>query len=176
MKKVFDGIEKVLRVAACILFAAFHIMVFIQVFTRYVLNNSLTWTEQAARYMFTWMIMLFVPVVTRGMDNLSFDVLLGKLPAKVKDITLTISDALIGLFAVYWCYWSYQLCVLSKGRMFQGLHIYKNWVYAAQPVGAFFLFLFSAEIVVNRIIDFKKKYGKKASAEIAENNDKEVTE
>ena len=168
MKKVFDYIEKILRIIAYVLFACFHIMVFVQVFTRYVLGNSLTWTEQAARYMFIWMIMLFVPVVTRDMDNLSFDVLLGKLPPKMKDITLTICDALIGLFAAYWCYWSYRLCVLSRGRVFQGLHIAKNWVYAAQPVGAFFLCLFSVEIVVSRIIKFKNTYGKGKSEEVTE--------
>lgn len=166
MKKIFDGLEKTLRVICYVLFAAFHIMVFIQVFTRYVLGNSLAWTEQAARYLFLWMIMLFVPVVTRGMDNLSFDVILGKLPAKVKDITLMVSDSLIGLFAGYWCYWSYMLCTLSRGRMFQGLHIPKNWVYAAQPVGAFLLCIFSAEIVINRIKAYRKKYGKGKEANV----------
>lgn len=151
MKKLFDVLEKVLRFICYVLFAGFHVLVFVQVFTRYVLNNSLTWTEQAARYLFIWMIMLFVPVVTRGMDNLSFDVVLGKLPKKWKDITLTISDAAIGLFAIYWCYWSLQLCLVSRGRMFQGLHIAKNWVYAAQPVGSFLLALFCIELVVNRV-------------------------
>lgn len=151
MKKLFDGLEKVIRYICYTLFASFHLLVFVQVFTRYVLNNSLTWTEQAARYLFMWMIMLFVPIVTRGMDNLSFDVILGKLPKKVRDITVTVSDAAIGLFAAYWCYWSTQLCIVSQGRIFQGLHIAKNWVYSAQPVGSFLLFLFSVELVVNRI-------------------------
>ncbi len=151
MKKIFDCMERIIRCVCYALFASFHILVFVQVFTRYVLGNSLTWTEQAARYLFIWMIMLFVPIVTRGMDNLSFDVILGKLPKKVRDITVTVSDAAIGLFAAYWCYWSLQLCIVSQGRMFQGLHIAKNWVYAAQPVGSFLLLLFSIELVINKI-------------------------
>lgn len=151
MKKVFDALEKIIRYTCYVLFASFHLLIFVQVFTRYVLGNSLTWTELAARYLFIWMIMLFVPIVTRGMENLSFDVILGKLPKKVKDITITISDAAVCAFAVYWFYWSTQLCIVSQGRIFQGLHIAKNWVYAAQPVGAFLLFLFSVELVIIRI-------------------------
>ena len=162
---MFDVIEKVLRFICYLLFAGFHILVFIQIFTRYVMGSSLTWTEQAARYLFIWMIMLFVPVVTRGMDNLSFDVLLGKLPEKVKEVTLIICDILIALFAAYWCYWSFKLCILSQGRMFQGLHIAKNWVYAAQPVGSFFLFLFEAELIADRIGELIKKNKGNAAAD-----------
>jgi len=163
LKKAFDALEKIIRFICYVLFGGFHILVFIQVFTRYVMGNSLTWTEQAARYMFIWMVMLFVPIVTRGMDNLSFDVILGKLPKKVKDITLTVSDALIGLFAAYWCYWSIQLCIASQGRVFQGLRVAKNLVFSAQTVGSFLLFLFSVELVVNRI-----KAMKAANKEIKE--------
>ena len=48
-----ENIEKILCV---VLLAAMSILIVVQVFFRYALNNSLSWTEELARYMFIWLI------------------------------------------------------------------------------------------------------------------------
>lgn len=48
-----ENIEKILCV---VLLAAMSILIVVQVFFRYALNNSLSWTEELSRYMFIWLI------------------------------------------------------------------------------------------------------------------------
>ena len=48
-----ENIEKMLCVIALALMSA---VIVAQVFCRYVLNSSLSWSEELARYLFIWMI------------------------------------------------------------------------------------------------------------------------
>ncbi|HRV99007.1 MAG TPA: TRAP transporter small permease, partial [Aminobacteriaceae bacterium] len=51
MRKAFDRVEEVFLVGSL----AFNVvLIFIQVVMRYVFQNSLSWSEELARYIFLW--------------------------------------------------------------------------------------------------------------------------
>ena len=52
MKWVLDHVEEFFMIP---LIFAMSIIIFIQVVCRYVFQNSLTWSEEMARYMFVWL-------------------------------------------------------------------------------------------------------------------------
>ena len=54
MKTLRAGIDRLLGSAICVLMAAMVLNVLWQVFTRFVLRNPSSFTEEAARYMMIW--------------------------------------------------------------------------------------------------------------------------
>ena len=55
LKKFADLVNKVVAVFAIILFVILICACVLQVFFRFVLHNSLSWSEELARFCFIWM-------------------------------------------------------------------------------------------------------------------------
>lgn len=51
LRRIYDTIGVIEKTTACLLLCAMGVVVFLQFFTRYVLNDSIGWTEEVARYL-----------------------------------------------------------------------------------------------------------------------------
>ena len=73
------------------------LVILVQVFFRYVLNNSFPWSEELARYLMVWMTFLTLPVVSRLGQHAALEIILGSLPHKLNTILQLILYGLIGI-------------------------------------------------------------------------------
>jgi TRAP-type C4-dicarboxylate transport system permease small subunit len=122
-----------LRWSDALVFAIFWILfgvVFLQFFTRYVLNNSLGWTEEIARYLL--ILVTFVGSVTamRKGSHIAVEALLVYLPREAKHWTLVAVDGLVALFCGAMAWYAYQLGALAPGYMVS-IDIPKSYLYWA---------------------------------------------
>lgn len=163
MKKVFDFVEKVIQFIVTAAMFVFILLVAVQVIWRYVLSNPLPWTEQAARYLFIWMLMLAMPILVRRKNNMAFDLLYNRFPVNVQKVIQIITLVLIGAFGVVYFIASMNLCIKAGNKTAIGLGIPIVWVYAAQPVGAGLLVLTALEQILEKFFDWSKK--RKGAAE-----------
>jgi TRAP-type C4-dicarboxylate transport system permease small subunit len=92
---------------AFVLFWGLAVIVFVQFFTRYVLNDSLAWTEEIARYGLMWVTFIGAAIVVRKNTHIAVEVLMLKLPAAPARLLLAAVDtvklgfiALLALFSV----------------------------------------------------------------------------
>lgn len=161
MKKALDYLEKGLRFICSVLMVGIMIMIAAQVFTRYVLNNALTWSEHAARGMFIWMLMLYAGVLIRNAGNLGFDLIAKSLPQKVSLAFNLICELLIFAFAVFWFFQGIAICQKFAKFNFADLKLPYNTIYAAEPVGAALIALFSGEAFIKRL---REAFGKEEKA------------
>jgi TRAP-type C4-dicarboxylate transport system permease small subunit len=89
-------------VQACL--ASLTLLVLAAVFWRYVLQDALVWTEEAARYLMVWMGFLGAAVAVREGGHIAIDTLLNKLPQPLyRVVTWGINAVSIGfLLTVAW--------------------------------------------------------------------------
>ena len=79
-------------------------IVFLQFFTRYVLNDSLAWTEEIARYGLMWVVFIGGAMVTRRNSHIAVELISNVMkPGPVRSALLAFVDivklAFIGLLA-----------------------------------------------------------------------------
>ncbi|MBD2745472.1 TRAP transporter small permease [Microvirga sp. BT688] len=105
-------------------------IVFLQFFTRYVLNNSLGWTEEIARYFL--ILITFVGSVTamRKGSHIAVEALLIYVPREARHWTLVAVDGLVALFCGAMAWYAYQLGALAPGYMVS-IDIPKSYLYWA---------------------------------------------
>ena len=70
----------------------------LQVFTRYVLNNSPDWTEEALRYMYVWVVFLGSSAAITDRSHVSISFLVEKLPRSAQIAVACMTNAIIVVF------------------------------------------------------------------------------
>jgi TRAP-type C4-dicarboxylate transport system permease small subunit len=92
--------------------------VFLQFFTRYVLNNSLAWTEEIAINCLVVVVFLGSVMCTRMTRHIHVDILYKYLPARAgRVLALVVSLIAIGFFAyMSWLLWRYA-GIVQRERM-----------------------------------------------------------
>ena len=77
-----DVLDKIVMWTGAVFLALMTIDILVAVFFRYVLENTLVWSEEAARYMMIWMASLAMSSGIRRGEHLTIRILVDALPAK----------------------------------------------------------------------------------------------
>lgn len=113
------------------------VVIAIQVFMRYVLENSLSWSEELARYCFIWLVYVGISFGVKKNRHMSVDVLSLALKGKWKIGLSIVANLLFLGFAIFVILNGYEISMklLTWGQKSPALHIPIGLVYLAGPVG-----------------------------------------
>ena len=141
LEKFCDFLAGCYKYSACVFLAIVIVSSFVQVVTRYVFNNSLSWTEETARYAFIWMSMLAAPVAMRKGMHASVNIL----DKIFKGNILVAQQFLICLFillaASLLITEGIKMMDVSMGKPSTILRISMHYIYMAIPVGGLGIFM-----------------------------------
>lgn len=121
-----------------------------QVFWRYVLNDSISWTEPASVMIMGWFIFLGAAVGIREGYHLSFDILLYVIPRRAQLFLHTISDLVVIAFGFGMTYYGSQLAKNAAGNMLPSLGISGAFDFLPIVGGGILIILFSIERIARR--------------------------
>lgn len=123
-----------------------------QVFGRYVLNDSPSWTEPMAVILMGWFIFLGAAVGIREGYHLSFDIMLMIMPQKAKHIMHSLSDIVIIGFAAGMVYFGYNLAALTWAAALPSLGFPGGVAYMPIVAGGGLMVIFSIERLARRYV------------------------
>jgi TRAP-type C4-dicarboxylate transport system permease small subunit len=122
----------------------------VQVFFRYVLNDSQSWTEPASVMIMGWFIFLGAAVGIREGYHLSFDVLLYVLPDRVKLMLHSVSDVVVVAFGFGMIWYGAQLAEKTAANKLPSLGISGAFDFLPLVAGGVLVVLFSLERLARR--------------------------
>jgi TRAP-type C4-dicarboxylate transport system permease small subunit len=98
IKRMADSIAAVTNIG-CVLFGGMMVAVVIAgVFTRYIMQNPLVWTEALARMTMIWTAYLGMSIAVKRQGHLGVTIVVRKFPLKVQRIVKLFTDLLIAAF------------------------------------------------------------------------------
>jgi TRAP-type C4-dicarboxylate transport system permease small subunit len=122
-----------------------------QVWGRYVMNDTPTWTEVSSVILMGWFILLGAAVGLREGNHLSFDVLLHVLPDRVKGVLHTVSDIVVLIFGGGMAVYGVQLARQTWSNTIPLLGVSGAVEYFALIAGGVLIVLFSIERILRRL-------------------------
>lgn len=131
------------------------VIVFAQVFVRYILNNSLHWAEPLAVLIMGWFIFLGAAVGIREGSHLSFDVALHYAPGWMKSVFHTLSDIAIGAFGFGMVWYGWLLAEKAASNVIPGIGLSRAFDFAPIIGGGVILVLFTLERILRRAVGLK---------------------
>lgn len=154
MKKIINWIdeylEEVLLMAAL---AAMAVIMGVQVFCRYVLGASLSWSEELTRYIFIWAGFLSVSYCTKKCISIKIEQFVALFPKRGKAMFKVVNhtfEMILFLYLIPFA-WKYLMFAVANGQTSPAMGIPMYYVQAAPLVG----FILSAIRVLQRwIVEF----------------------
>jgi TRAP-type C4-dicarboxylate transport system permease small subunit len=156
IKKVLD---RLLELLVMVVVAVLVVDVLWQVFTRFILKNPSTWSEELAVFMLIWVSLLGAAVALNRGAHLGIDYFVGKL-APMKRLYTEVF--------VFLCISAFSLTVMVLGgidlviktlkleQLSPALGVRVGYVYLAIPISGFFLVLYSVIGLVERLLQLFK--------------------
>ncbi|WP_309091683.1 TRAP transporter small permease [Domibacillus sp.] len=95
MNKLSRSLENTLNIIMALALAVMVVLVFGNVVLRYLFNSGITWSEEMSRYLFIWLTFLGAIGAFKNKEHLGVDMLIKRLPTKMKKVVIVISDLLI---------------------------------------------------------------------------------
>ncbi len=135
MYKIRTGLNKFLNLLAGISFAAMVLLTCWQVFTRYILQNPSSWSEELVSYLFAWMALIGASVVTGERGHMNIPVLVEKFGANGRKALAVFSEVIAFVFAaVILVYGGIQITVLAMGQLTSSLGVAIGIFYIVLPL------------------------------------------
>jgi TRAP-type C4-dicarboxylate transport system permease small subunit len=145
--------QKVFCVALIVVFASIVIVGGLQVFNRFVLNMSLSWSEEFQRFGQAWLVFLGVPIAySRGM-NIGSAFLVAKLPAQVRKILIFIIDLTWLVIGVVLIVTGIRIMEVGANQLSAGMSISMAIVYAVVVLSGLYIILVAVMRLLNPTAD-----------------------
>ena len=140
------------------------IVILLQVFFRYILNNALPWPDELARFFMLWMTALIAPSAYRWGGFVSIDMIIGffsKLIGNLISLLLLMLSLFILIIGfklgldhikIGWIFNSASIKIPLFIIGEQSTPLKLAWMYMSLPIGIFLLILVNLELIFIRII------------------------
>jgi TRAP-type C4-dicarboxylate transport system permease small subunit len=139
----WPAMDLLLEVIIALLFVTMVSTSAAQVFFRYVLNASLVWSEELARYLFVWIVFLASPLgIHRGI-HIGVDLVITHLPSKWRRATMVFTCLFILIFLNFLVVLGLRVVKMNMTQTSIAMEIPMGYIYLAIPVGAFLMILYT---------------------------------
>jgi TRAP-type C4-dicarboxylate transport system permease small subunit len=123
-----------------------------QVFGRYVLNDSPSWTEPAALLLMSWFIMLGSAIGVREGNHLGFETGLHYAPPALRRLMLITTEVLVIGFGLAMAWYGTLLAMETWSANMAGLPIPQGMDYLPLPFGGVLMAIFALEKLVALLV------------------------
>ncbi|WP_282606193.1 TRAP transporter small permease [Pelagibius sp. Alg239-R121] len=162
---------EVCRLSAVVLSAGIAVVVAVGVFWRYVLNDSLSWYEEMAKFMMVWLVFVAAPIALRVGDHISIEMFPNLLPSRLRSTLLAAISLVVSGFCGMLAYVSFQFAWNGRTQVAIAIgDVSMFWIFVSIPIGAAIMFLIASQQVFENLLDafapglretdrFETKYG-----------------
>jgi TRAP-type C4-dicarboxylate transport system permease small subunit len=167
LESVKKGIDKLLELALIILMGANVLNVLWQVFTRFVLKDPSSFTEELARYLLIWVGLAGASYAAGKKMHLAIDVVLQNFKNKTKiwmEIFIQIFIFLFSFFVMVIGGLRLVTITLTLNQISAALRIKLGYVYLVLPLGGLLIMFYAAVFIIDR---FRSLTGKSLEFEVA---------
>lgn len=136
---IFARIDRAIELLVAVIFAAMCIVGLLQVFNRFVLNVSLSWSEEAQVFGHIWLVFLAIPIAYQRGAHLYVDEIRRKFPKKFGVGFDLFVELLWAGFAVSLIYLTWRVAQVAEMQESPGLEVPMSYPYYGMMFGGVYL-------------------------------------
>ena len=144
-------LEKVTAIPLIIIGGLMFGVVLVGTFWRYVLNDPILWTEEAARYLMIWMALIAASISMKRREHVSMNLLINPLPTIIKRIVGTMTSLAVAFFLWILTREGISMVLSARSQISPALGISMFWPLLSVPLSGM---LMLAQLFLVLVIDW----------------------
>jgi TRAP-type transport system small permease protein len=153
VRRALAAVDRGVELLVAAIFAIMLGIGLMQVFHRFMLNSSLSWSEEAQIFGHIWVVFLGIPVAYRRGAHLYIETFRDMLPRALGAAFDLMVELLWAAFAISLMVLGYQVAQVAALQDSPGLEIPMSWPYSGMILGGAYLLL----VAVQRIVDWRSR-------------------
>jgi TRAP-type C4-dicarboxylate transport system permease small subunit len=135
--KLLRTVDKFEEILASLSLAVMVVLISMQVFFRYVLDNSLIWSEELSRYLLIWAVYIGCSFAAKEDRHLEVTFIRTLLGPRGNRVIISFSYLVTIIFCGFCVIWGVEMLEFlgRTGQRTQTLGVSVYWVYLSLPVG-----------------------------------------
>lgn len=139
------------ELALAILVGVLTIFLNISVISRYFLGIGITWSDEAARVLFAWVVFVGMAVGMRHRGHVGVELVVDRLGPGLRRAVFIFQDVLVLLFSVFWTWQSIPTVRFAMRQRLPALQISIAWLYAAVVFAGVLMVIYSFANLVETV-------------------------
>ena len=139
---------RTLETGAALVLALMAALVIYQVSARYLFGSPPSWTEELARYLQVWLVLLASPVCVRRGLHLAVDYVTPRLPPGARVAFRTGVLLVSGFFCLALAFYGTRLLAVARMQTSPALGVSMIWPYLAVPISGVLMAVAAGVLIV----------------------------
>ena len=140
------------RWGVILLVAAITVIVALGVFFRFVLNNSLPWTEEVAKFVMVWLAFIGAPVVLKEGGHIAIDFIPSRLPSLVGHAALMLIQVIVMVVLAVLVFQGWALAWNALPQIATTVDVSLFYIFLAVPIGSAMMLTVSLELLLRQAV------------------------
>jgi TRAP-type transport system small permease protein len=149
VKRLLSAIDRGVEIFVAAIFFVMVLIGLLQVFQRFVLNSSLSWSEEAQIFGHIWVVFLGIAIAYRRGAHLYIETFRDRFPANIRIAFDLLVELLWAGFAISLVVLGYQVSRVAALQDSPGLEIPMSYPYYGMVLGGAYLALLVAQRIFN---------------------------
>ncbi len=151
IKAFLDASETAIGFLCVVILLTMFVLGVTEVFCRYVVQYSLSFPEELIRFLFVWSVFLGSALAVRKNSHAAIELFVSWLPRGLAKAAIIFSLVVSAVFFAILIVKGYDVVLRVQGHKSPAMRLSMGFPYAAIPIGAAFMLLYTLEVMVREL-------------------------
>ena len=147
MKKLGESLIEAVSAAMVVALA---LIVFIQVFNRFVLKTPLAWSEDMAMLLFQWVVFLGAAIGVKRMRHFGIELVVRQLPERVRHGVELLTPVVMAVVALVMIMQGWTILGLNRSRIYATMDLSYTWAFLPIPLAGALILIYLVQLEIRR--------------------------
>jgi TRAP-type C4-dicarboxylate transport system permease small subunit len=147
LKKAFDNL---IEGVCATLMVALAVVVFIQVFNRFILQTPLAWSEDLAMLLYQWVVFVGAALGVKRMRHFGIELVVKQFPEQWRHRIELVTPLVMLIVAVVMIVQGWTILGFNRNRIFSTMDLSYTWAFLPIPLSGVLIIVYLIQVEVQR--------------------------
>ncbi len=147
MKHLWDNL---IEAVSAVIVVALTVIVFVQVFNRFILKTPLAWSEDLAMLLFQWVVFLGAAIGVKRMRHFGIELVVRQLPERTRHAVELLIPIVMAIVALVMIFQGWTILTFNRTRIYATMDLSYTWAFLPIPLAGALILIYLVQHEVRR--------------------------